>query len=331
MAPRRNKRVKAKQKTLQSDSLNERSWINAVNSGTPASLTAFARSRATPQNLRELERSLSRIEAFSRHRRLRRHPVRPAIIVNGPFRNWCSDLMIMQNKGSNKGNAYILLLQDIFTKRICLQELKHKNKAETAVALDKAIKRLSQGGRHLPATIGTDMGNEYRNDKVKAIFKKYGIQHRMLMYGFKQSVCERTNKVIKDRLNVFMTLNKTKSWLKILPKVEAAYNRTKHSTTQFPPNKISEKNAEIVFRNSYRHLLKQDRKPPRFQVGDFVRISEPQNIFSKKYKPGFSRQIYKIYSIENRFPVYAFRVEDSSGQQQPKVFVAEELSLVNPN
>lgn len=101
---KRTQRRKMKKPVVMSDSLNERAWINVVNSGAPSSLTAFARSRSTPQNLRELERSLSRIEAFSRHGPLRRHPVRPAILVNIPFHSWCTYLMIMQNKTSNNGN-----------------------------------------------------------------------------------------------------------------------------------------------------------------------------------------------------------------------------------
>lgn len=41
------------------------------------------------------------------------------------------------------------------------------------------------------------MGNEW-NDKVKAVYKMYGIQHRMLMCGFKHSIWGATNKVMKN-------------------------------------------------------------------------------------------------------------------------------------
>lgn len=51
------------------DSRIERAWSNILNPGGLGSLTNFARNQKTSKNLRQLEKSLSRIEAFSRHRR----------------------------------------------------------------------------------------------------------------------------------------------------------------------------------------------------------------------------------------------------------------------
>lgn len=291
------------------------------------SLTQFAKSQKTPYDLRKLERSLSRIEAFSRHRRTRRRYLRPAIILNRPFFSYCTDLMIMENKRLNGGYAYILLLQDMYTKEIAMVAIKRKDKTETAAALEKALLRLSKGGRRLGKVINSDGGLEYSNRNCRAIYKKYNLEHRVLTTGYKQAICERTNLVIKQYLYKMLSFKRSKRWVDLLRLVENKYNSRKHHATLMAPRSINLRNNEIAFRNMYRKLVKIDRKPPKFSVGDTVRVLEPSNIFSKKYKPGFSKEVYTVIKIKPTFPHFTYRIENSSKEEVDRTFADEELSL----
>lgn len=110
-------RQKRKKLNSESDSLVERNWSNLKGPGGFSSLTAFAKSRKNADNLRQLERSLSKIEAFSRHRGRHKKKSRPAVIVHKMNYLFCTDLIMMHNKKQNKGYAYICVTQDIFSKK----------------------------------------------------------------------------------------------------------------------------------------------------------------------------------------------------------------------
>lgn len=310
-----------------SDSLIERAWSNLSGPGGLGSLSDFARSRKNPTNLKSLEKSLSRIPAFSMHRPIRKKIRRPAIIINRPFYSWCCDLIMMPDKWHNAGNAYILLIKDQFTKMIALEALKHKSADETAAAMKKAMLRLSLNGKRMCKLLTHDSGVEFLNSKVRLLLKKFGVEQRAITSRNKASQCERQNKWVQDYIYRFLTLNNTKSWLKILPDLEYKYNHTKNFATLMAPADITEKNSGIAFVNMYRHLLEKERKPPAYNVGDHVRISVKQNIFAKKYKPQYSKSIYKIVKVKDTYPMYSFRLEDSSGKELEQTFVPDELSL----
>lgn len=73
----------------------------------------------------------------------------------------------------------------------------------------------------------------------------------------------------------YLTLTNGKTWLKIIKMVEDKYNSSRHHATLMPPRSIGYHNSEIVFRNLYRNLIKQGRKPPKFKLNDTARVLEP--------------------------------------------------------
>lgn len=318
---------KTKKKIPVSDSLIERSWTNLKNDNALESLSAFAKSRKTAHNLRDLERSLSRIEAFSRTRPLRKIYPRPAYILHAPYYSWCTDLVEMEHKGSNKGYRYILVLLDQFSRKVALSPLKRKNKELTKIALEKAVKRLSNNYKNVAHFLTSDGGGEFGSRHVLNYLKRHGIQHRVITTGMKSSLCERFNLSLERWLYKAMTLKKSKVWWNLLPRFETMYNRKKHSVTLFAPERVNSKNASEVFRNAYRRLVKKlPRKKPVFDVGDTVRIAEKHNIFQKKYKPLFSKEIYRVVKVQNTFPIVTYRVATLTGTEVQKTFVSQELS-----
>lgn len=318
---------KKKKTTPVSDMLTKRAWSNIMSPSGLTSLTEFAKSQKNAHNLRELEKSLSKIEAFSRHRPLRRKFPRPSIIINRPWYSWCMDLIQMENKFQNRGYAWILILQDQFTKELALESLKHKNKEETAAALEKAIKRLGRNGRRVASIINSDAGNEFKNSSCNLIYKKYNIEHRIIQTGQKCAVCERTNRFLQEQIYKALSLTGSKKWVDLLPQIEAKYNRRKHHSTKLAPLSINSKNSELAFRNMYHKLIEKGRKPGKFKVGDTVRISEKQSVFVKKYKPQYSKAIYTIIKVKDTFPIESYRLANSEGEELNYTFVDEELSL----
>ena len=52
-------------------------------------------------------------------------------------------------------------------------------------------------------------------------------------------------------------------------------------------------------------------KLPKFQVGDFVRVNDKRNIYSKGYTTNWNRELFKIHKINSTNPVtYTLEVEN---------------------
>ena len=52
---------------------------------------------------------------------------------------------------------------------------------------------------------------------------------------------------------------------------------------------------------------------PKFQVGDFVRVPDKRNSFSKDYTENWNRELFKIHSINKTNPV-TYTLEDENKQ-----------------
>ena len=70
------------------------------------------------------------------------------------------------------------------------------------------------------------------------------------------------------------------------------YNNTYHTTIKIKP--IDVKN------NTYIDTDKEtNNEDPKFKVGDRVRISKYQNIFTKGYMPNWSEEVFVIKKVKN--------------------------------
>lgn len=323
-------KVKKTKKTVISDSLIERAWTNLNEPSSLTSLTAFAKTRKSGESLQDLERSLSRIEAFSRHRPLKRKILRPSYIINRQHVSYCVDLMEFPDKYHNNGNAFLLLLMDQFSRMIALEPLKRKSKEDTAAGLEKALKRLGRGHNKFKSYITCDQGKEFKNRNVYQLLQKYNIEMKTMSTANKVSFCERGNRTIKEYLHRLMTLKKTKNWVSSVHLIEKKYNSTKHSSHKFRPIDISDKTSSEAFSNMYKRLVVKARKSPKFSVAQLVRVADRQNVWTKKYKPQYSKQVFKISEIKNTYPVFSYRIQTLSGEPVEQLFVSQELSLVTP-
>lgn len=317
-----------KKKITVSDSLIHRQWGNLKADGGLQSLSAFARSQKNSYNIKELERSLSKIPAFSLHRQNRKRVKRPAIIINSAFTSYCVDLIqltSLSNYNSNYG--WILVLLDQFRKYISLQPLKQKTTKLVSVALEKALKELSAGGKYFPNVITSDSGLEFRGKETQAVLKKYNIKHYLTKPPRHAVFCEAAVKKTKTLMFRWMTLNKTKRWLDIVPEVANKINNTVHDSTKMKPKDINRSNETVAFENMYRKLALTPIKKGKFSVGDICRISGARNIFTKSYVPGFSKKLYRVKIKREMPPVTTYRLETLDGEEVPYSFVDSELSL----
>ena len=96
-----------------------------------------------------------------------------------------------------------------------------------------------------------------------------------------------------------------------------------------PIDALREENEEAVWYNLYGTFLAHDFEVPKFKVGDSVRITKHNSIFSKGYLPNFMEEVFKIKQIIYTKP-FVYKLEDYHQEEIDGYFYEEELSYV-PN
>lgn len=133
------------------------------------------------------------------------------------------------------GFRYLLTVIDCFTKFAFAFPLKTLSAVE-AVANLKVVFQF-----FVPDIIQSDNGRQFRNALVKALAAETGFKH---LRGSPhtpehQGQVERFNRTIKEAIFGWICKSKTPSdWHSYVAKEITRYNRTKHSTTGFPPEKL---------------------------------------------------------------------------------------------
>ena len=65
-------------------------------------------------------------------------------------------------------------------------------------------------------------------------------------------------------------------------------------------------------------------KPPKFHVGDFVRVPDKRNLYSKGYTTNWNRELFKIPSINTTTPV-TYTLEDENKEIIEGKYYEQEL------
>ena len=108
----------------------------------------------------------------------------------------------------------------------------------------------------------------------------------------KSVVAERFIRTLKTKIYKYMTSISKNVYINKLDDIVNEYNNTYHTTIKIKP--IDVKN------NTYIDTDKEtNNEDPKFKVGDRVRISKYQNIFTKGYMPNWSEEVFVIKKVKN--------------------------------
>jgi hypothetical protein len=127
------------------------------------------------------------------------------------------------------------------------------------------------------------------------------------MNEMKANYVERFNRTIKTMIYRYLSRNKTRKYLNVLPKLIATYNATPHrSHNNIAPNDVNETNeadlwAYMYLKPKLMNVKKEKTKRKRlfrFKIGQLVRISHQRRAFTRAYNEQWS---YEVFKIKRRF------------------------------
>ena len=74
--------------------------------------------------------------------------------------------------------------------------------------------------------------------------------------------------------------------------------------------------------------IESNKKVPKFEVGDHVRISKYKNIFAKVFTPNCSKEVFLIKKVKNTAP-WTYAIEDLYRNKIIETFYQKELQKPN--
>ena len=255
-----------------------RNYTNPKLSGAYSGLQGFVKNRKI-KDKKSANDKLQELESYTLHKDIKYKFKRRKAMISSINHTWASDLKdITKFKGSNNNNSYVLVVVDGFSKKAYTEFLKKKDSTSVIQAFTKIIKK----ARATPHFLWTDIGREY----VSKPFIDFLTSHKITRYHtfskIKSTFAERFIRTLFTKISRYMTEKKTKRFIDVMDDFVNSYNNTFHRTIQTTPNSVNKENEMEIFQVMYKDLLKPKKiQVPKFNVGDWVRISRAKLIFEK--------------------------------------------------
>ena len=178
-----------------------------------------------------------------------------------------------------------------------------------------------------PLKIRSDRGKEFYNTTFLHYLEEQNIQIYSTNSDLKAVFVERFNRTLLDLIKEPMYIEGKGNWLNHINNVLDRYNNMVHGTTKMTPFEMSFNN--LIPRDSYRSFARSYTRSfanpiLKFQVGDFVRVPDKRNIYSKGYTTNWNRDLFKIHNINKTNPV-TYTLNDENGEIIQGKYYEQEL------
>ena len=190
----------------------------------------------------------------------------------------------MYNKAINttkESKEYLICAFDVFIKYAWVVSLKDKRGISIIDLFQKIISK-----RRKPNKIWVDQGSEFYNNLFKRFLKINNIEMYSTCNEGKSAVVERFIRMLKNKIFMHMKAVSKNGYFDVLDNIVNKYNNTVHRTIKMKPIDVTSESYAKQNKDS-------NKKDPKFNVVDHVRISKYKNIFAKGYMQNWS-EVLKI-------------------------------------
>ena len=201
------------------------------------------------------------------------------------------DLMFMSKSDPNIG----LVAIDNFTKMASIAIIKNKQPNEVIAGLKYIFNKL--GGK--PKQIFSDEEGAFNSGKYQVFLNENNIKH--IQTTTHAHTVERFIGTFRMNLQRRLdALNQDKGdWIKHVDNIINKYNNTEHSTTQIKPVEAVKKENRMWVWWHLNNEAKRDRKYPKINELDYVRIKINPKRTAKGHEPTFTSTRHKVVAIKD--------------------------------
>ena len=156
---------------------------------------------------------LSGVDAYTLHKPVVRKFARRPTIVSGLGEQVQADLMDVSARSAHNGGInFLLVVIDVFSKKVWVEPLGRKTGKEVSEALFRVLR-----GRNY-RFVQTDKGREFYNPQVSGVMEKLDAHHFSTENeNLKATVVERVNKTLRGKIQRYLTHANTHRYIDALP------------------------------------------------------------------------------------------------------------------
>ena len=166
-------------------------------------------------------------------------------------------------------------------------------KVKRRISIVNAFQKIISKGRK-PNKIWVDQGGEFYNKLFKRFLKINNTEMYSTYNEGKSVVADRFIRIFKNKIFKHMAAISKNNYFNVLDDIVNKYNNTVHKTIKMKPIDVTG--------DSYAEYNEDfNKKDPKFEVGDHVRISKYKNIFAKGYTPNWSEEVLLLIKLKIQF------------------------------
>ena len=172
-----------------------------------------------------------------------------------------------------------------------------------------------------PNKIWIGKRSEFYNISFKICLKDNNIEMYSKHNEGKSVVAERFVRTLKTKIYKYMTSISKNFYIDKLDDIVNECNNAYHRKIKMKPADVKD--------NAYIDCSKEvNDKDPKFEVGDYVRISKYKNIFAKGYTPNWFEEVFVIKKVKNTV-LWTYVINDLKGKVIIGTFYEKELQKTN--
>ncbi|KAG1137458.1 hypothetical protein G6F37_011201 [Rhizopus arrhizus] len=209
---------------------------------------------------------------------------------------------------SRAGNRYVIVIQCLFSRYVCLFAVPENNDVNVVNCLSKVI-----GEHGLFRVVMSDNGSPYSGTLLKSLAAHLNVQQRFCpaYHAASNGLVERFMETLKNMLSSYLQVNQNQNtWDTHLPEFQFAYNSTPHQATKYTPFSVE-----------------HDREARLLAAPDFGVKNVPPGDHYIKTKE-FVNRAYDVIKLEN-IRSQASNALNFNGQRKAPTFALNDLVLVN--
>lgn len=287
-------------------------------------------------------RILETIDAYTRHREVKRPSVFNPFYSYQRRTDYQADLIdIAALKRANSYYAYLLVVIDVFTRKLWVMPLKTKSAASVTSALRHWLQEQVEEGGIRERRLYTDRGKEFVAKSVGDLLQEYKFHHTTSQRGlYKAAIAERVNKTLQTKIYKYLSHTGRTRYVDVLPDLIDGYNNSKHSTLEheLTPEEAdrvgNEDRVREIHGNRYHAVMKKMervRKERKFKKGQLVRVTLAKGRKvgpeGRAYTPFFSDELFVVVACLRRMPVPKYKLRSMlTLDAVPGSFYANELT-----
>jgi hypothetical protein len=220
------------------------------------------------------------------------------IVSFQPDERFQMDLVDMSNFSmKNQGYNWILMLVDVFNRKIYAYLLPNKNKESIFKALTQFFEK------HHPEIITSDNDTGFKSDLIRKLMEKNETINHMVEPNDHKAlgIVDRAIQTIKNVIYKYMKQENTTSYSKELARIIKAYNDTPNSgILDIAPNAVEadKDNTDKLQILNHEHDYQNRKNRVHLNIGDTVRIRLNKTTFARSYDEKYSELQYVVTAVD---------------------------------